>query len=70
MTFAKPAHLGLGDFLLKAAFDAHLHELIVAGRYREVQATLDTHFGPAGHGPEAVATVVATRRDRGGEGAP
>jgi hypothetical protein len=43
----KPATVPLGDHLLKATLDQHLMACIVAGRYRNVQATLVALFGPA-----------------------
>lgn len=42
---AKPAFLGLGDWILKACLDAWLMSLIKEGRYRDVQTTLDSLFG-------------------------
>lgn len=55
----KPQHMGLGDFALKSMFDSHLTALIVAGRYRDVQTTLEAHFGPLHHEPVSDATDVA-----------
>lgn len=42
---AKPAFLGLGDWILKACLDAWLIGLIKEGRYRDVQTTLASLFG-------------------------
>lgn len=44
----KPATVSVGDFALKAMFDARIDVLKVAGQYREIQRLLDTHFGPLG----------------------
>lgn len=59
----KPQHMPMGDFALKSMVDAHLMALIIAGRYREVQATLVAMFGAPDHVPGAGATGVVTDHD-------
>lgn len=56
----KPQHMPMGDFALKSMFDAFLIEAIVAGRYRDVQATLVAMFGVPDHGTDAVTTNVVS----------
>jgi hypothetical protein len=56
----KPAHVSTGTWALKGMLDALLIADIVAGRYRHVQATLDTLFGPAG--PDGTAAPVVPKK--------
>ena len=59
----KPGNLGLGDFSLKAMYDAVLIAAIVAGRYEEVTAALVADWGVPHHGRTADATSVVAGPD-------
>jgi hypothetical protein len=56
----KPQHMPMGDFALKSMVDAHLMALIIAGRYREVQATLVAMFGVPDHKADGETTNVVS----------
>lgn len=63
----KPGHLGLGDFALKAMYDAPLIEAMLTGHYSEVTAALVADWGCPCHGCAADATSVAADHDRSGK---
>jgi len=63
----KPGCMGLGDFSLKAMYDAVLIAAIVDGRYEEVTAALVADWGTPHHvrsESSAPATSVATPNER------
>lgn len=60
----KPAHLSIGDTILKDRLDAILCAAIYRGDYRLVQRTLAHLFGPIDHEAEAMTTVVSPGNGR------
>ena len=59
----KPAHLSIGDTILKDRLDSTLCAAIYRGDYHFVQITLESLFGRIGNRAEAMTTVV-----KGGNG--
>jgi len=60
----KPGFLGLGDFSLKAMYDAVLITAILAGRYEEVTAALVADWGLPHHARSEPATAVVEPNER------